>query len=64
VVLYPGWFVTATVEWPEVWVMNHVSFTKAMAKRHAQIDDADVHLITYHLKRYVIARENQAKAAR
>jgi len=61
---YPGWYVTATVEWPEVWVMNHISFTKALVKYHALIEDADIHLITYHLKRYVITREKQAKVAR
>ncbi len=61
VVLYPGWYVTASVEWPAVWVMNHISFTKAMSKQQAVIDDADIHLITYHLKRYVIARDKQNK---
>jgi len=64
VVLYPGWFVRSSVEWPEVWVLNEKFFVSAVAKQHTQIDDADIHLITYHLKRYVIALEEQAKAAR
>ena len=64
VVLYPGWFITASVEWPEVWVLNEISFVNTVAKFKCQIDDADIHLITYHLKRYVIAREKQAKAVR
>lgn len=64
VVLYPGWYVTASVEWPAVWVMNNISYVNTITKLDRQIDDADIHLITYHLKRYVIAREKQAKAAK
>lgn len=64
VVLYPGWYVTASVEWPTVWVMNERSFVNTVAKLNSQIDDADIHLITYHLKRYVIARDKHAKAAK
>jgi hypothetical protein len=56
VVLYPGWFITASVEWPEVWVFNEISFVNTVAKFNTQIDDADIHLITYHLKRYVLSR--------
>ena len=61
VVLYPGWYVIASVEWPAVWVMNHISYVHTIAKLDRQIDDADIHLITYHLKRYVIGRDKQAK---
>lgn len=64
VVLYPGWYITTSVDWPAVWVMNHISFTKALAKLQPQVDDADIHLVTYHLKRYVITRDKQAKATR
>jgi len=64
VVLYPGWFITATAGWHEVWVFNEISFVNTVAKFNTQIDDADIHLITYHLKRYVITREKQAKATR
>jgi len=64
VVLYPGWYVTASVEWPTVWIMNEISFVNTVAKFKSQIDDADIHLITYHLKRYVIARDKQTKATR
>jgi len=64
VVLYPGWFITATAGWHEVWVFNEISFVNTVAKFNTQIDDADIHLITYHLKRYVITREKQAKAAK
>jgi len=45
-------------------VINEISFVSTLAKLKIQIDDADIHLVTYHLKRYVIAREKEAKATK
>jgi hypothetical protein len=41
--------------------MNHISFVSSVTKLKPQIAAADIHLITYHLKRYVLAREKQPK---
>lgn len=60
VVLYPGWYVESSVQWPEVWVLNEKQFPATVARQKAVIQDSDVHLLVYHLKRHVIAR-TQAK---
>ena len=52
--LYPGWFVSASVKWPRVWVMNEKQYPSTLSHQKPFIDEADVHLVTYHLKRYII----------
>jgi len=61
VVLYPGWFVDSSADWPDIWVMNEKLFPVTIARQRPQIDDADVHLVTYHLKRYVIGRNKEER---
>lgn len=56
VVLYPGWFVKSPVQWPNVWVQNEKQFPSTIQRQKRFIDEADVHLATYHLKRYVIGK--------
>lgn len=60
VVLYPGWFVESSVQWPETWVMNEKQFPSTLLHQRCMVEDPDVHLIVYHLKRYIIARETEA----
>ena len=59
VVLYPGWFVHSSVQWPDVWVQNEKQFPSTLAHQKPFIEEPDVHLITYHLKRYVISQQVQ-----
>jgi hypothetical protein len=59
VVLYPGWYVTATVQWPEVWVQNQNQFPTTLQYQKPFIPNEDVTLATYHLKRYVISETEQ-----
>ncbi len=59
VVLYPGWFVEASVQWPEVWVQNEKQFPATITRQNQSIGDADVHLLTYHLKLHVIAKTKE-----
>ena len=58
-VLYPGWFVKSSVDWPDVWVMNAKMFPVTITRQKPFVGEADVHLITYHLKRYVIAKTKE-----
>lgn len=63
VVLYPGWFVDSSVQWPEIWVLNEKQLPSTVARQKPVISDADVHLATYHLKRYVIAKTKELTGA-
>lgn len=56
VVLYPGWYVSSSAQWPDVWVQNEKQLPSTIQHQKPFIDEPDVHLATYHLKRYVIAR--------
>ena len=49
-----GWYVEAAADWPDVWVLNEKQFPAILTKQRPLIDEADVHLLTYHLKRYVL----------
>ena len=65
VVLYPGWFVEASTQWPDVWVMNEKQVPATITRQKPFIGEADVHLLTYHLKLHVLAKtkEEQKKNA-
>ena len=60
VVIYPTWFVQSVTRAPTVIVQNEKFFAKFLSGQPAVLSDADVHLITYHLKRYVIAKTKEA----
>ena len=64
VVLYPGWFVESSTRWPEVWVMNEKQFPATITRQKPFIGEADVHLLTYHLKLHVIAKTKEEDAKR
>lgn len=57
VVLFPGWFTEPTKRGQEVWVLNPKALPKFIANEPLKIKDTDVHLIAYHLSRYVRANE-------
>jgi hypothetical protein len=59
VVLYPGWWVSSSVQWPDVWVQNEKQFPPTLEHQNPCLPDPDVHLATDHLKRYVIAESNR-----
>lgn len=55
IVLYPGWFVERMPQGAEVWVLNEKAAVSFLANTERRLPDEDVALISYHLKRYVIA---------
>lgn len=59
VVLYPGWFVVNKTQWPEVWVLNEKQFPAILTHQKPFLAESDVNLITFHLKRYVIAKTKE-----
>lgn len=62
IVLYPGWFVETTKPNVDVLVLNDtVTPTFIKNARNHQLSSEDISLISFHLKRYVISREQLAK---
>jgi hypothetical protein len=64
VVIYPKWFVRSISRSPAVHVQNETFFVKFLTSQPNTMTDTDVHLITYHLKRYVIAKTQEEDAKR
>ena len=64
VVLYPGWWVNSSAKWPEVWVHNEKALGKIIPSQKQAMSDEDVNLATFHLKRYVIAKTAELRAAK
>lgn len=58
VVVYPGWYVENQIANSKVWVFNEKSLIKFITgSKHASIPPEDISLVTYHLKRYVLAND-------
>lgn len=55
VVVYPGWYIESTVEAKasDVWVLNPKALPSFIMNSAPQITNEDVHLCTFHLKRYI-----------
>jgi hypothetical protein len=59
VVLYPGWYVENVSEITDVWVLNDNALPTFIRNARNHVAPEDISLITFHLKRYVIAREQE-----
>lgn len=57
VILFPGWYTETTKRGQGFWVLNPKALPKFIANEPLKINDSDVHLITYHLSRYVKVKE-------
>lgn len=57
VILFPGWYTETTKRGQDFWVLNPKALPKFIANEALKIKDTDVHLIAYHLSRYVRANE-------
>jgi len=62
VVLYPGWFVTRQPENADVWVLNEKALPTFMQNARSSLPPEDINLVTFHLKRYVIAKTKEEQA--
>jgi hypothetical protein len=64
IVIYPGWFVEKMPENSEVWVLNEKVLPTFVQNARTHLAPEDINLITYHLKRYVIAKTKEERAKR
>ena len=63
-VVYPGWYVETTRPNPDVWVLNDTVAPTFIKNARGALSPEDVSLITFHLKRYVIAAGNTESGTR
>ena len=53
VILFPGWFVEPMKSYQDFWVLNPKALPTFIGNEPKNISDSDVHLITFHLSRYI-----------
>lgn len=53
VVIFPGWFVEPMKHGQEVWILNPKALPVFISNEPISLKDTDVHLIAFHLSRYV-----------
>jgi Nuclease-related domain len=53
VILFPGWFVEPMKKGQEVWILNPKALPTFIANEPVRLKETDVHLITFHLSRYI-----------
>lgn len=53
VILFPGWYTEQTKKGQDFWILNPKALPKFIANEPIKIKETDVHLITYHLSRYI-----------
>jgi len=61
VVLFPGWYTGKTKKGQEVWILNPKALPTFIENEPIRLKDTDVHLITFHLSRYVRTFEPKRK---
>lgn len=59
IVLYPGWYVDKMPEGAEVWVLNEKALPTFIRNHRNHLPPEDINLVTFHLKRYVIAKTKE-----
>lgn len=57
VILFPGWYTDQTKRGQDFWILNPKALPKFISNEPVRIKDSDVHLISFHLSRYVRANE-------
>ncbi|MCX5998248.1 MAG: nuclease-related domain-containing protein [Chloroflexi bacterium] len=60
-VLYPGWFVEKAPPGVDVWVLNEKAVPVFIGNARGTMSSEDISLVTFHLKRYVIAKDEEGK---
>lgn len=53
VVLFPGWFIEPMKRGQEVWILNPKALPTFISNEPATLKDSEVHLVAFHLSRYV-----------
>jgi hypothetical protein len=58
VILFPGWFVEPIKNSKDLWVLNPKALPIFIDNEPETISESDLHLITYHLSRYIRTHES------
>jgi len=53
VILFPGWWTEPMKRGQNVWILNPKSLPKFISNEPIAIKETDVHLVTFHLSRYI-----------
>ncbi len=53
VVLFPGWFTEPMKRGQDVWILNPKALPTFVSNEPIRLKDTEVHLVTFHLSRYV-----------
>lgn len=53
VVLFPGWFIEPMKRGQDVWILNPKALPVFVSNESVILKDTDVHLVAFHLSRYV-----------
>ncbi len=57
VIVFPGWFVETIVKGAPVWVLNPKALVSFVRNSPVTIPDSDLHLVVFHLTRYIRTQE-------
>ncbi len=61
VILFPGWYTEKMKKGQEVWILNPKALSTFIENEPIRLKDTDVHLITFHLSRYIRTFEPKRK---
>lgn len=53
VILFPGWFTEPIKRGQDIWILNPKALPKFVSNEPITLKDTEVHLITFHLSRYI-----------
>jgi|SRR5687768_2196757 hypothetical protein len=53
VILFPGWFIERNKSTTDFWVLNPKALSSFIPHEHISLAESEVHLVTFHLSRYV-----------
>ena len=57
VIVFPGWFVETIAKGAPVWVLNPKALVSFVRNNPVTISDTDLHLVVFHLTRYIRTHE-------
>lgn len=61
VVLFPGWYTEKIKKGQEVWILNPKALPTFIENEPIRLKDSEVHLVTFHLSRYIRTFEPKRK---
>lgn len=59
VILFPGWYTEKVKGGEEIWILNPKALPTFMANEPIRLKETDVHLVAFHLSRYIRTHETK-----